>query len=61
MSLNGSQQPELGTRVRTHVASGMFGLASDVIRESLRIFESNQSLLVTLCITTELRQTNFSK
>ena len=35
---------ELENRVRAHVASGMFGSASEVIREALRLFESYQSV-----------------
>ena len=38
--------PELESRVRAHVASGMFGSASEVIREALRLFESYQSMQV---------------
>ena len=44
MSLNVSFPPELESRVRAHVASGMFGSASEVIREALRLFESYQSV-----------------
>ena len=44
MSLNVSLPPELESRVRAHVASGMFGSASEVIREALRLFESYQSV-----------------
>lgn len=44
MSLNVSLPPELENRVRAHVASGMFGSASEVIREALRLFESYQSV-----------------
>lgn len=40
MSLNVSLPPELEKRVRAHVASGLFGSASEVIREALRLFES---------------------
>ncbi len=40
MSLNVSLPPELESRVRAHVASGMFGSASEVIREALRLFEA---------------------
>jgi len=46
MSLNVSLPPELENRVRAHVASGMFGSASEVIREALRLFESYQSVQV---------------
>jgi len=44
MSLNVSLPPELENRVRAHVASGMFGSASEVIREALRLFETYQSV-----------------
>jgi antitoxin ParD1/3/4 len=44
MSLNISLPIELENRVREHVASGMYGSASEVIREALRLFESYQSV-----------------
>jgi antitoxin ParD1/3/4 len=44
MSLNVSLPPELENRVRAHVASGMYGSASEVIREALRLFEAYQSV-----------------
>ena len=44
MSLNVSLPPELENRVRAHVVSGMFGSASEVIREALRLFEAYQSV-----------------
>jgi antitoxin ParD1/3/4 len=44
MSLNISLPPELENRVRSHVASGMFTSASEVIREALRLFESYHSV-----------------
>ena len=40
MSLNVSLPPELEQRVRDHVASGLYGSASEVIREALRLFEA---------------------
>jgi len=40
MSLNISLPIELENRVRSHVASGMYGSVSEVIREALRLFES---------------------
>ena len=43
MSLNVSLPVELENRVREHVASGMFGSASEVIREALRLFEAYQA------------------
>lgn len=43
MSLNISLPVELENRVRDHVASGMYGSASEVIREALRLFEAYQA------------------
>jgi antitoxin ParD1/3/4 len=40
MSLNISLPIELENRVREHVASGMYGSVSEVIREALRLFET---------------------
>lgn len=42
MSLNVSLPIELENRVREHVASGLYGSASEVIREALRVFEAYQ-------------------
>ena len=44
MALNVSLPMELEARVRQHVASGMCGSASEVIREALRLFEAYQSV-----------------
>lgn len=44
MSLNVSLPPELENRVREHVASGLYGSASEVIREALRLFEAYHSV-----------------
>lgn len=44
MSLNVSLPPELESRVRKHVESGLYGSASEVIREALRLFEAYQSV-----------------
>ena len=44
MSLNVSLPPELENRVRRHVESGLYGSASEVIREALRLFEVYQSV-----------------
>ena len=44
MSLNVSLPTELEKRVRQHVASGLYGSASEVIREALRVFEAYQSV-----------------
>lgn len=46
MSLNVSLPPELEHRVREHVASGLYGSASEVIREALRLFEAYQTVRV---------------
>lgn len=43
MSLNISLPAEMENRVRQHVASGMYGSASEVIREALRLFEAYQA------------------
>jgi len=52
MTLNVSLPMELEARVREHVASGLYGSASEVIREALRLFEAyhavQQSSLVAL-------------
>jgi antitoxin ParD1/3/4 len=44
MSLNVSLPIELENRVREHVASGLYGSASEVIREALRVFEAYQAM-----------------
>ena len=44
MTLNVSLPQELEARVREHVASGMYGSASEVIREALRLFEAYHSM-----------------
>jgi len=44
MSLNVSLPPELENRVRQHVESGLYGSASEVIREALRLFEAYQGI-----------------
>jgi antitoxin ParD1/3/4 len=44
MTLNVSLPIELETRVREHVASGLYGSASEVIREALRLFEAYQAV-----------------
>jgi antitoxin ParD1/3/4 len=44
MSLNVSLPTELENRVREHVASGLYGSASEVIREALRLFEAYQTV-----------------
>lgn len=47
MSLNVSLPPELENRVRRHVESGLYGSASEVIREALRLFEAYQEMRAT--------------
>lgn len=44
MSLNVSLPLELENRVRQHVESGLYGSASEVIREALRLFEAYQGI-----------------
>lgn len=44
MSLNVSLPAELEQRVRQYVASGLYGSASEVIREALRLFEAYQAV-----------------
>ena len=46
MSLNVSLPPEIENRVRCHVESGLYGSASEVIREALRLFEAYQNVRV---------------
>jgi len=43
VSINVSLPAELENRVREHVASGMYGSASEVICETLRLFEVYQA------------------
>ena len=47
MSLNVSLPVELENRVRERVASGLYGSASEVIREALRVFEAYQAVQAT--------------
>lgn len=44
MSMNVSLPPELEARVRQRVATGMYGSASEVIREALRLFEAYEEV-----------------
>ena len=44
MTLNVSLPADLESRVRAHVASGLYGSASEVIREALRLFEAHQAV-----------------
>jgi antitoxin ParD1/3/4 len=47
MSMNVSLPPELEARVRQRVESGMYGSASEVIREALRLFEAYEQVKMT--------------
>lgn len=44
MTINISLPMEMEARVREHVASGLYGSASEVVREALRLFEAYQSV-----------------
>ena len=44
MTLNVSLPTEMEARVREHVASGLYGSASEVVREALRLFEAYQAV-----------------
>jgi len=44
MSINVSLPSELEERVRQRVESGMYGSASEVIREALRLFEAYEQV-----------------
>ena len=44
MSMNVSLPPELEARVRQRVESGMYGSASEVIREELQLFEAYEQV-----------------
>lgn len=44
MSMNVSLPPELEARVRQRVETGMYGSASEVIREALRLFEAYEEV-----------------
>ena len=44
MSMNVSLPPELEALVRQRVESGMYGSASEVIREALRLFEAYEQV-----------------
>jgi antitoxin ParD1/3/4 len=44
MAMNVSLPPELEARIRQRVESGMYGSASEVIREALRLFEAYEQV-----------------
>ena len=50
MTINISLPAEMEARVREHVASGLYGSASEVVREALRLFESYQSVRVSTLV-----------
>ncbi len=54
MTLNVSLPLELETRVREHVASGLYGSASEVIREALRLFEAYQTVQTSSLIALKI-------
>jgi antitoxin ParD1/3/4 len=58
MTINISLPAEMEARVREHVASGLYGSASEVVREALRLFESYQSVRAStlLALRTDLEQ-----
>ena len=58
MSLNVSLPPELEKKVRQHVESGLYGSASEVIREALRLFEAYQEVRAAnlAALRTEIEQ-----
>ena len=51
MYLNVSLPPELEHRVREHVASDLYGSASEVVREALRLFEAFQDVQTASLVT----------
>jgi antitoxin ParD1/3/4 len=51
MTINVSLPSEMEARVREHVASGLYGSASEVIREALRLFESYQTIKTSNLMT----------
>lgn len=55
MSLNVSLPVELENRVREHVASGLYGSASEVIREALRLFEHTKQRKPIIYFTCEVK------
>lgn len=58
MTINISLPAEMEARVREHVASGLYGSASEVVREALRLFEAYQSVRVStlVALKTDLEQ-----
>jgi antitoxin ParD1/3/4 len=47
VTMNISLPAEMEARVREHVANGLYGSASEVVREALRLFEAYQSVRAT--------------
>ena len=58
MSLNISLPAALESRVREQVSSGMYGSASEVVREALRFFEAYQSVQTAtlVALTSDIAQ-----
>jgi antitoxin ParD1/3/4 len=50
MTINISLPAEMEARVREHVASGLYGSASEVVREALRLFEAYQSVRMSTLV-----------
>ncbi len=50
MTMNISLPAEMEARVREHVANGLYGSASEVVREALRLFEAYQSVRATALV-----------
>ncbi len=50
MTINISLPAEMEARVREHVANGLYGSASEVVREALRLFEAYQSVRATTLV-----------
>ncbi|MDP2416605.1 MAG: type II toxin-antitoxin system ParD family antitoxin [Hydrogenophaga sp.] len=50
MTINISLPAEMEARVREHVASGLYGSASEVVREALRLFDAYQSVRMSTLV-----------
>ena len=50
MTINISLPAEMEARVREHVASGLYGSASEVVREALRLFEAYQTVTTSTLV-----------
>lgn len=54
MTMNVSLPSEMEARVRELVASGLYGSASEVIREALRLFEAYQAVQTSILAALKL-------